>query len=78
MITLYRQVAGISGYFKNIPANVDGDVPTHLRLVASGKNTKVLFGELDTNVGDAADKVNVNHVMNGAEALLSKQRWRIR
>lgn len=68
LITLYRQVAGISGYFKNIPANVDGDVPTHLRLVASGKNTKVLFGELDTNVGDAADKVNVNHVMNGAEA----------
>lgn len=68
LVTLYRQVAGISGYFKNIPANVDGDVPTHLRLVASGKNTKVLFGELDTNVGDAADKVNVNHVMNGAEA----------
>ncbi len=49
LVTLYRQVAGISGYFKNIPANVDGDVPTHLRLVASGKNTKVLFGELDTN-----------------------------
>lgn len=71
LVTLYRQVAGISGYFKNIPANVDGDVPTHLRLVASGKNTKVLFGELDTNVGDAADKVNVNHVMNGAEASTS-------
>lgn len=71
LVTLYRQVAGISGYFKNIPANVNGDVPTHLRLVASGKNTKVLFGELDTNVGDAADKVNVNHVMNGAEASTS-------
>lgn len=71
LVTLFRQVAGISGYFKNIPANVDGDVPTHLRLVASGKNTKVLFGELDTNVGDAADKVNVNHVMNGAEASTS-------
>lgn len=67
LVTLYRQVAGISGYFKNIPANVDGDVPTHLRLVASGKNTQVLFGELKTNAGDA-DKVNVNHVMNGAEA----------
>lgn len=67
LVTLYRQVAGISGYFKNIPANVDGDVPTHLRLVASGKNTQVLFGELETNAGDA-DKVNVNHVMNGAEA----------
>lgn len=71
LVTLYRQVAGISGYFKNIPANVNGYVPTHLRLVASGKNTKVLFGELDTNVGDAADKVNVNHVMNGAEASTS-------
>lgn len=71
LVTLYRQVAGISGYFKNIPANVNGDVPTHLRLVASGKNTKVLFGELDTNVGDAADKVSVNHVMNGAEASTS-------
>lgn len=70
LVTLYRQVAGISGYFKNIPANVDGDVPTHLRLVASGKNTQVLFGELKTNAGDA-DKVNVNHVMNGAEASTS-------
>lgn len=68
LVTLYRQVAGISGYFKNIPANVDGDVPTHLRLVASGKNTQVLFGELATNAGDEADKVNVNHVMNGAVA----------
>ena len=70
LVTLYRQVAGISGYFKNIPANVDGDIPTHLRLVASGKNTQVLFGELKTNAGDA-DKVNVNHVMNGAEASTS-------
>lgn len=71
LVTLYRQVAGISGYFKNIPANVDGDVPTHLRLVASGKNTQVLFGELETNAGDDADKVNVNHVMNGAETSTS-------
>ncbi len=52
-ITLYRQVAGAFGYFKNIPAVVSGKTTKTLRLVARMKNTVVNFvegiGEHDVN-----------------------------
>ena len=56
MVTLYRQVAGISGYFTNIPVKVLGETPTHLRLVASGKNTVAVLTSLDKNVGDDTEE----------------------
>lgn len=46
VIVLNRQVAGTTGYFTNIPAEVAGVSPTHIRLVASGKNNTVNFFNL--------------------------------
>lgn len=41
VLYLHRQVAGVFGYFKNIPAKVDNKDAVKLRLVSSGKNTQL-------------------------------------
>ncbi|HIZ85456.1 MAG TPA: hypothetical protein IAC04_03090 [Candidatus Coprenecus stercoravium] len=63
-LVLNRQVAGVTGYFTNIPVSVNGKTPAKLRLIASGKNTRLnfvnLFGE-ETETG-----TTVNYVVNGS------------
>lgn len=66
-LVLYRQVAGITGYFTNLPAKVGETVPTHLRLVASNKSDKVFFGALGTNATDDTS-ITTNYVVNGAQS----------
>ena len=63
-LVLNRQVAGVTGYFTNLPAKVDEQIPTKIRLVASGKSNQVHFtsmvsGETDNNT-EAASKNVVN------------------
>lgn len=63
-LVLNRQVAGVTGYFTNLPAKVGKQIPTKIRLVASGKSNQVHFtsmvsGETDNNT-EAASKNVVN------------------
>lgn len=66
-LVLYRQVAGITGYFTNLPAKYGETVPTHLRLVASNKSDKVFFNVLDVNATDDTD-ITTNYVVNGGQS----------
>lgn len=72
MVTLYRQLAGVSGYFTNIPVKPLGETPTHLRLVASGKNTVADFVLLEKNVGDDETIKQTNYVVNGKTPAATK------
>mgnify|MGYP000133483953 CR=1 FL=1 len=63
-LVLNRQVVGVTGYFTNLPAKVGEQIPTKIRLVASGKSNQVHFtsmvsGETDNNT-EAASKNVVN------------------
>ena len=63
-LVLNRQVAGVTGYFTNLPAKVGTQIPAKIRLVASGKSNMVHFtsmvsGETDNNT-EAASKNVVN------------------
>lgn len=63
-LVLNRQVAGVTGYFTNLPAKVGTQIPAKIRLVASGKSNQVHFtsmvsGETDNNT-EAASKNVVN------------------
>ena len=40
-ISITRQVAGVLGYFKNVPADIEGSVVRYLRLTISNSNTNV-------------------------------------
>ncbi len=62
-ITLHRQVAGMTGYFTNIPVSVDGKATRYIRLVSVDKNTKVRFGQFNSSFKET-DK-NVNYIVNG-------------
>lgn len=64
-LILNRQVAGVTGYFSNLPAKVGEQNPAKLRLVASGKSDKVFFTTL---LGEETDKDNAkaqSNVING-------------
>lgn len=68
-LVLNRQVAGVTGYFTNLPAKVGEQIPTKIRLVASGKSNKVHFtsmlpGETDNTTNTSAE--NVKNVVNGS------------
>lgn len=69
-IVLNRQVAGLTGYFTNIPAKVGEDIPTRVRLVASNKSDKVWFENLFdketiTSSTSTSETATVNWVING-------------
>lgn len=68
-VVLNRQVAGITGYFTNIPAEVNGVVPAKLRLIASKKYSQLNFIYLDPTKGGDHETVpgTVNYVVNGSE-----------
>lgn len=66
-LVLNRQVAGVTGYFTNIPARVGEYIPTHIRLVASGKSNKVHFTSMvDGETDAAATSGTVTSVVNGS------------
>ena len=62
-IILNRQVAGVTGYFTNIPAKVNGIVPAKLRLIASNKSKQVNFVNL---VNEDNSTLKTNYVVNGS------------
>lgn len=73
-IVLNRQVAGLTGYFTNIPAKVGEAIPTRVRLVASNKNDKVWFENLFdketiTNSASTSETATVNWVINGGQSV---------
>ena len=68
-LVLNRQVAGVTGYFTNLPAKVGTQIPAKIRLVASGKSNKVHFtsmlpGETDNTTNTSAE--SVKNVVNGS------------
>lgn len=74
-LVLNRQVAGVTGYFTNLPAKVDKQIPTKIRLVASNKSNKVHFtsmlpGETGT---DSSVKNVVNGSWSGSEAVAAEK-----
>lgn len=56
-IPMTRKVAGILGYFKNVPQNLNGKTVKYLRLSASATNTAV---NLSTGVGSTAGTAPFN------------------
>ena len=65
VVTLNRQVAGMIGYFTNIPVKVLDIVPTRIRLVASNKNDKVWHTELWE--GETVSNT-ISWVINGSQS----------
>ncbi len=73
-IVLNRQVAGLTGYFTNIPAKVGEAIPTRVRLVASNKSDKVWFENLfdketitSSTSTSTSGTATVNWVINGSQ-----------
>lgn len=65
ILYLHRQVAGTFGYFMNIPAaGPDGTAATHLRLVASSKNTELQMTKFNSDFRTTGDK-EVQYMVNG-------------
>lgn len=64
-IVLNRQVAGITGYFTNIPAKVNGVVPAKVRLVASRKYDQLNFISLISD--ETTTNSTKNYVVNGSK-----------
>lgn len=64
-VTLHRQVAGYYGYFTSIPVKVDNKDVTNVRLVARSKNTKLTYGNFNSNFTTTNDKIM--YVVNGSE-----------
>lgn len=69
VITLHRQVAGVTGYFTNIPVEVDGKNSRYLRLVAVNNSTVALFDDFNTEFQHpTTPQSNVMYVVNGTTA----------
>lgn len=65
ILYLHRQVAGTFGYFMNIPAvGPDGTAATHLRLVASSKNTELQMTKFNSDFR-TTDDAKVQYMVNG-------------
>ena len=73
-VVLNRQVAGITGYFTNIPAEVNGVAPAKLRLIASKKYSQLNFIYLDPTKGGDHETVpgTVNYVVNGSKLVAAE------
>lgn len=69
-VTLHRQVAGYYGYFTSIPVKVDNKEVTDVRLVARSKNTKLTYGNFNSNFTTTNDKIM--YVVNGSEPAITK------
>lgn len=69
-VTLHRQVAGYYGYFTSIPFKVNNKTVTNVRLVARSKNTKLTYGNFNSNFTTTNDKIM--YVVNGSEPATTK------
>lgn len=65
-ITLHRQVAGVTGYFTNIPVSVNGKNSQYLRLVATNNSDKVKFTDFNTTFTQNGNQGStVWYIVNG-------------
>lgn len=69
-VTLHRQVAGYYGYFTSIPVKVDNKDVTNVRLVARSKNTKLTYGNFNSNF--TTTNKDIMYVVNGSEPATTK------
>lgn len=69
-VTLHRQVAGYYGYFTSIPVEVNSKKVTNVRLVARSKNTKLTYGNFNSNF--TTTNSDVMYVVNGSEPATTK------
>lgn len=69
-VTLHRQVAGYYGYFTSIPVEVNSKKVTDVRLVARSKNTKLTYGNFNTNFTTTNN--DIMYVVNGSEPATPK------
>lgn len=65
-LVLNRQVAGVTGYFTNLPAKVGEQIPTKIRLVASNKSNKVHFTSMVSEETDGTTTAAATSVVNGS------------
>ena len=65
-LVLNRQVAGVTGYFTNLPAKVGEQIPTKIRLVASNKSNKVHFTSMASGETDGTTTAAATSVVNGS------------
>lgn len=69
-VTLHRQVAGYYGYFTSIPVKVSNKEVTNVRLVARSKNTKLTYGNFNSNFTTTNN--DIMYVVNGSEPATTK------
>ena len=72
-LVLNRQVAGVTGYFTNLPAKVGTQIPAKIRLVASGKSNKVHFTSMVSGETDGTTTAAVTNVVNGSASSLTAE-----
>lgn len=72
-LVLNRQVAGVTGYFTNLPAKVGDQIPTKIRLVASNKSNKVHFTSLFVVETDNTTTAAATNVVNGSASSLTAE-----
>lgn len=70
-LVLNRQVAGVTGYFTNLPAKVGDQIPAKVRLVASNKSNKVHFTSMVSGETDGTTTTAVTNVVNGSASGLT-------
>lgn len=70
-LVLNRQVAGVTGYFTNLPAKVGEQIPTKIRLVASNKSNKVHFTSMVSVETDGTTTAAATNVVNGSASSLT-------
>lgn len=72
-LVLNRQVAGVTGYFTNLPAKVGDQIPTKIRLVASGKSNMVHFTSMASGETDGTTTAAATNVVNGSASSLTAE-----
>lgn len=70
-LVLNRQVAGVTGYFTNLPAKVGDQIPAKVRLVASNKSNKVHFTSMVSVETDGTTTAAATNVVNGSASSLT-------
>lgn len=70
-LVLNRQVAGVTGYFTNLPAKVGVQIPAKVRLVASGKSNMVHFTSMVPGETDGTTTAAATNVVNGSASSLT-------
>lgn len=72
-LVLNRQVAGVTGYFTNLPAKVGDQIPAKVRLVASGKSNMVHFTSMFFGETDGTTTAAATNVVNGSASSLTAE-----